>query len=599
MPDLPVKETPVSAQQPAAEKKPSEFRKWPLQRIMYLNIVMLCLVLTMGGASIYTNISEGQRHSLENGKEVYQLTEKINSMISSDLPFLDLIFEQHHTAQRVKYEVMRLVLEDESPPGPLKKVLGALASQQTEIENKWPADLSSQSLERMRGNIIIMQDIAKELFLTLSPKQKMELGNDARAAANELVTTVSEAHHELNKNLSTIKQEVLQTQETVLGSGEKLRQRLDLVGKVTLINICIILVLAVGFQFYFFKTLRRRLTQIVARIQDIAEGEGDLTARLAVDSDDELGQFAVWFNRFVEQLNDIIREIVEGMEVLKSSSSELNKVSYVLSKAVNEVSLSSSSMDRAALGVNSTMESVTASTEQSSTNLDLISMATGEMSNTITDIANNTIKARRITEDAVGQAKAASRQMNEFSKSAREITEITETIAEISEQTNLLALNATIEAARAGEAGKGFAVVANEIKELAKKTSEATNKIRQKVEAIQESTGSTLSQISSITKVIDDVNETVTAIASAVDEQSVTTQEISMNIRQSSDGIKEVNQNMVKNAEASRQIANGTAEINKKTQEISESSSQLLVSAEELDQLAEQLLKRASNFNIS
>ncbi len=109
---------------------------------------------------------------------------------------------------------------------------------------------------------------------------------------------------------------------------------------------------------------------------------------------------------------------------------------------------------------------------------------------------------------------------------ANEINKVTETINEIADQTNLLALNATIEAARAGEAGKGFAVVANEIKELAKQTTEATREIKQRIDGVQESSNKTISAINSITTTITNSSDVVSGMAAAVEEQAVTTQEI-------------------------------------------------------------------------
>lgn len=119
------------------------------------------------------------------------------------------------------------------------------------------------------------------------------------------------------------------------------------------------------------------------------------------------------------------------------------------------------------------MDSVAAASEETSVNVNMVAAAVEEMFTTITEIASNTEKTKTITGTAVIQSQNASTQIYELGVAAQEVGKVTETITEISEQTNLLALNTIIEAACAGEAGKGFAVVANEIKDLAKQTSDA------------------------------------------------------------------------------------------------------------------------------
>src|ERR1035438_9203563 len=112
------------------------------------------------------------------------------------------------------------------------------------------------------------------------------------------------------------------------------------------------------------------------------------------------------------------------------------------------------------------------------------------MTSTISEIAGNSEKARRITGDATRQAARITGQIQQLGHAAHEIGKVTETITEMSSQTNLLALNATIEAARAGSAGKGFAVVANEIKALAQQTAAATEDIKSRVAGVQSATAS-------------------------------------------------------------------------------------------------------------
>jgi methyl-accepting chemotaxis protein len=337
---------------------------------------------------------------------------------------------------------------------------------------------------------------------------------------------------------------------------------------------------------------------VVASLTELSQGEGDLTSRLPVSSKDEIGQLAERFNDFMEKLQIMIQDIAKGIDTLSSSSTELSAISQQMSASAEQTSGKSATMATAAEEMSANMGSVSAAMEQSSTNTSMVASAAEEMTATIDEISKNAENARRISDEAVQQTNGAGDQMSELGLAAQAIGKVTETITEISEQTNLLALNATIEAARAGEAGKGFAVVANEIKELAKQTSEATIDIRRQIDGIQNSTGSTVETIDKIGKVINQVNEIVSTIASAVEEQSASTKEIAENISQVSTGIGEVNENVAQSSQVVGDISREITEVNEASSEIANSSSQVRLSADELSQLAEQLNGMVGRFKI-
>jgi methyl-accepting chemotaxis protein len=189
-------------------------------------------------------------------------------------------------------------------------------------------------------------------------------------------------------------------------------------------------------------------------------------------------------------------------------------------------------------------------------------------------------------------------KMNELSAAAKAIGHVVETITDISEQVNLLSLNATIEAARAGEAGKGFAVVANEIKGLAKQTSEASIDIKAKIGNIQESSSGSLVDMREISAVITEVNDIVSTIAAAVVEQSSATREISENISQASQGIDEVNQNVSQSSIVADEITKDISDVNQSSSEMADRSGQVSLSAEELSKLAANLNEMVGRFKV-
>lgn len=155
-----------------------------------------------------------------------------------------------------------------------------------------------------------------------------------------------------------------------------------------------------------------------------------------------------------------------------------------------------------------------------------LASASEEMRASVQEISRNTSEAVSVTTEAVDAAESTGEVITRLDKMSTEIGEVTRLISRIAEQTNLLALNATIEAARAGEAGKGFAVVANEVKELAKETSQATSSIGSRVEQIQSETANAVKSMSSIVTIARSINDRQSAIASAVEEQTATTTEL-------------------------------------------------------------------------
>lgn len=365
------------------------------------------------------------------------------------------------------------------------------------------------------------------------------------------------------------------------------------------ILVIAIALLSAGFVIYFAS---RRITgpinEAVRSLKDIAEGEGDLTKRLPVNTKDEVGEMAIWFNTFIEKLQGIIHQITENSSGVGSSSKKLSEISQDLLTNSSDTSQRATNVATSSEEMSANLNSVAAAMEESATNANMVATAAEEMSSTISEIAENAEKARGVSLDAVNQAHAASKDMAELGGAADKIGKVTETITEISEQTNLLALNATIEAARAGEAGKGFAVVANEIKELAKQTADATLDIKNLIEDVQRTTKSTGDGILRISDVISGVNETVGSIATAVEEQTATTSEIAQNIAQASQGIQEVNENVSQSSAVASGITQDITEVSVAAQNISNNSKDVEDNAADLLRSYTQLNEIVGRFKV-
>ncbi|MCP3926963.1 MAG: methyl-accepting chemotaxis protein [Desulfobacterales bacterium] len=331
-------------------------------------------------------------------------------------------------------------------------------------------------------------------------------------------------------------------------------------------------------------------------LKDVAEGEGDLTSRLAIKRMDEVGEVASWFNIFIEKLQEIIKDVSKNTDTLNISSDDMSSLSGQMSTGIEGLSSNTNNVSISTKEMNLNMNSVASAMEEASTNLSMVASASEEMTATITEIASNSENAKVISENAVTQSEFATSKVKDLGNAAQEIDKVTETITDISEQTNLLALNATIEAARAGEAGKGFAVVASEIKELANQTSNATLDIKNKVSGIQSFTQETITAIDKISTVIADINAIVSTIAASIEEQSITTNEITNNVSHVSVGIQEVNENIIKSSDASGGISTEIENVNVTINEMSDSSTNVKSNAGELAKLALALKEQISKF---
>jgi methyl-accepting chemotaxis protein len=264
----------------------------------------------------------------------------------------------------------------------------------------------------------------------------------------------------------------------------------------------------------FWRSSTTALRRMVAALGSVSEG--DLTARVAATSRDEIGQMAKALNHAVDRTRELLHGMARGAAEVSRCSNELSAINSNLLEAA-----AGTAEQAAALGGGASEVSADVST---------VATGTEEMSGAIREIALGSSEAAQVAGEAVQVASATHETVTRLGRSSEEIGDVVRVITTIAEQTNLLALNATIEAARAGESGKGFAVVANEVKELAQETAKATGDIIQRVEALQTDTGAAVTAIERIADVIGRINDIQATIASAVEEQTATTNEMSRSL---------------------------------------------------------------------
>ena len=349
------------------------------------------------------------------------------------------------------------------------------------------------------------------------------------------------------------------------------------------IRILIVGLFLAAFFVFFFSVLvqvGKRLSLIQAATVEM--GKGNFNTKINIDGNDEIGVIGTALAVMAKKLQDVTSQVHQRAEVLTASCDRLSHISIDLSGGTSDAANQAESVAAATEEMSSNMNSVAAASEQASTNVSLVATAIEEILASVEEEARQTSKAQEITRKAVRLAASSSEKVDALGSAATEISKVTEVITEISEQTNLLALNATIEAARAGEAGKGFAVVANEIKELAKQTSDATGEIKNKIASIQSSTAETVGEIKQISSVIGEVDGIVTEITISVQEQSATSGEISQNVMQAAEGIAEVNENVSQTSAVSAEIAQNISQTSSIVSDLAESGNEIRTTAENL-----------------
>ena len=429
--------------------------------------------------------------------------------------------------------------------------------------------------------------------------QKQSVGNSALDNKNSLFRATAIDDSSYFEGFFAFSPESTQTAAfSILYSQQKhLKQvREMLIWLMVIGGICLILVLPFGWR--FANSISRPVLAVVAGLKDAAEGEGDLTKRINIKTNNEIGELAHWFNAFIEKLQITMGDVASNTRELNQSSTVLAGISQQMSSEAEQTSAKAQTVAGDSEKLSTSISSISSSMEQTAGNMNLITSSTEELAGTINEIAKNTERARNVTDDAVRQSKQASSEMAELENASHEIGKVLETITEISEQVNLLALNATIEAARAGESGRGFAVVANEIKELARQTSTATSEIRLKINGIQGSTAQTLQNIKSISLVVNDVNDIVASIAASIEEQSASTQEIGKNVAQANHGINLVNNDLSHISKVATDIAGAVSEVNLSAGDMSSSSGQVKFNSDDLFRCAHKLNETVERFKI-
>jgi len=276
-----------------------------------------------------------------------------------------------------------------------------------------------------------------------------------------------------------------------------------------------IIVTSIGLLIIWFAAVKlvAPIKSVVNRLQDIASGEGDLTLRLEVKSNDEVGELAIWFNRFLDTLQGMIKQVIESADTLSKTAIKANEIA-AQSRHGSEAQFRE--VDMVASASEEMTQTSTVVVENAGVAVEMASQAEQSAQEGQMVVQQSADSMQELVERMALAVPVA----NELEKNSNNIDEILSVILSISEQTNLLALNAAIEAARAGEQGRGFAVVADEVRQLAGRTHDSVDQIRMVIEQLQAGTKSVTSAISEGNHLAIETAQQVKLAVSSLDQIS-------------------------------------------------------------------------------
>ena len=332
------------------------------------------------------------------------------------------------------------------------------------------------------------------------------------------------------------------------------------------------------------KLIVNSILAVYDKVEDISRGEGDLVSRLPITTQDELGKLARSFNRFLDQLQGLIREVGGDVGQLEVSTGTLRQISTQVGDLSENQRMQLSSLVAAFNEINQAVHEISRHAQLTS---DQTHMAQASATQGMSLLSRNFVMNQQLADSL----KDASDMVTRLADESEKITSVLDVIRSIADQTNLLALNAAIEAARAGDQGRGFAVVADEVRTLASRTQRSTEDIQLMIVSLKQGVQSAVQSMARGSGQMEETLGMADKTRDALSEiQKLVTQVLDMNFQIASATEEQ--------GAVMDEVNRSVSELNSLTEEAGVLSGNVLQAGRDLDGLAQQLSGRVRRFKV-